>query len=145
MIKDTIQATGQLTVQLFGSNGQLKEQHSLKNLVVSVGLNFIAARLTGTPAVMSHMALGAGTAAAVLANSAVGSELGRVPLVSSAVSANTVTYAATFLPGAATGAVTESGIFNASAAGTMLCRTVFPVINKGVGDTLSVSWVVTIS
>jgi hypothetical protein len=61
------------------------------------------------------------------------------------VSGNAITYTATFGAGTATGAVVEAGIFNASSGGTMLCRTVFPVINKNAGDSLAVTWVVTVS
>ncbi len=54
-------------------------------------------------------------------------------------------YVATFSAGEGTGAVTEAGIFNASTSGTMLCRTVFSVVNKAAGDTLQVTWTVTFS
>ena len=37
------------------------------------------------------------------------------------------------------------GIFNDDETGTMLCRTVFAVVNKAANDTLSVTWTVTIS
>jgi hypothetical protein len=56
-----------------------------------------------------------------------------------------VSYAATFPAGTGTGAVVEAGIFNASSAGTMLCRTTFDVVNKGADDAMSVTWTVTIS
>jgi len=55
------------------------------------------------------------------------------------------TYVATFGAGTGTGAVTEAGLFNAASGGTMLCRTVFPVVNKQSGDSMTVSWVVTVS
>ena len=45
----------------------------------------------------------------------------------------------------ATGAVTEAGIFNAASGGTMLCRTVFSVVNKGADDSLSVTWTITLT
>jgi hypothetical protein len=56
-----------------------------------------------------------------------------------------VTYVATFPAGTGTGAVTEAGIFNASSSGTMLCRTVFPVVNKQSGDSMTITWTVTVS
>jgi hypothetical protein len=52
---------------------------------------------------------------------------------------------ATFGAGVATGAITEAGVFNALTAGTMLCRTVFSVINKGALDTLVITWKVTVA
>ena len=56
-----------------------------------------------------------------------------------------IEYVTTSGAGVATGAVTEAGIFNASSSGTMLCRTVFAVVNKGSGDTLQVTWTVTLA
>jgi hypothetical protein len=34
---------------------------------------------------------------------------------------------------------------NSSSSGTMLCRTVFSVINKAATDSLSISWVISAS
>jgi hypothetical protein len=95
------------------------------------------------------MAIGSGTVAAAGADAALGTELARVALTSTTIVTTNVTndaiqYVATFLPGTGTGAVTEAGLFNDASAGTMLCRTVFPVINKGAADTLTVTWKVTI-
>ena len=50
-----------------------------------------------------------------------------------------------FIAVVSTGAITEAGIFNALTAGTMLCRTTFPVVNKAAGDSIVITWVVTIS
>ena len=46
---------------------------------------------------------------------------------------------------ATTGAITEAGLFNASSSGTMLCRTVFSVVNKGASDAMTITWTVTVS
>ena len=145
MIQDNLKVTGDLTVQIFDKAGKLKEERQLKNLVVTTGKTFIAARMVGTPTAMSHMAVGAGTAAASASDTALGSELGRVALSSSTSASNVVTYVATFGAGTGTGAVTEAGIFNASSGGTMLCRTVFSVINKGADDAMSVTWQITVN
>ena len=95
--------------------------------------------------VMSHMAIGSGTTAAAVGDTTLQSELGRVALSSSTAAGAVATYTATFPAGAGTGAVTEAGIFNNLTAGTMLCRTVFSVVNKGADDAMSVTWTVTIS
>lgn len=140
-----IKAKGDVFIELNKAGGSV-EKTEIKNLVVNTGLAFIASRMKDTTAAaMSHMALGAGTVAAVAGDSALGSELGRVTLTSTTVSSNTITYVATFGAGTATGAVTEAGIFNAGSSGTMLCRTVFPVVNKQAGDSMTVTWVVTVS
>jgi hypothetical protein len=143
---EQLKASGSLRVVVFDKNGAVKEEHYLKNLVVSVGKNFVASRMVGTTsAVMSHMAVGSDGTAAALGDTALGAELGRVVLASSASTANVVTYTATFPAGTATGALVEAGIFNAGAAGIMLCRTTFAVVNKSIDDAMSITWTVTIS
>ena len=143
---DSLKASGSLRVVVTGSDGKVKEEHDFKNLVVTVGKNFVASRIVGVAAnVMSHMAVGSGTTAAAIGDTTLGSELGRVALATSTATTNVVTYTATFSAGTGTGAVTEAGIFNAASAGTMLCRTVFSVVNKGVDDALSITWTITIS
>jgi hypothetical protein len=144
--KDDIKASGSLRVVVFDKSGAVKEEHEFKNLVVTVGKNFVASRIVGTASnVMSHMAVGSGTTAAAAGDTALQTELGRVALASNTAAANVVTQTATFPAGTGTGAVTEAGIFNAASAGTMFCRTVFAVINKGTDDAMSVTWTVTVS
>jgi len=148
-INEMVMAKGTLDVVLTGADGQVKENVHIPNLVVTVGKEFIAARMadTGIPDQMSHMGVGSGTTAAANGDTALGTELGRVALTTAggSVANAVVTYEATFGAGTGTGAVTEAGLFNASSAGTMLCRTVFAVVNKGADDTLSITWTVTIS
>ena len=143
---ENLKASGSLRVVITGADGKVKEEHDFKNLVVTVGKNFVASRMVGTASnIMSHMATGSGTTAAAAGDTALQTELGRVALATSSASTNVVTYTASFPAGTATGAVTEAGIFNAASVGTMLCRTVFAVVNKGVDDAMSVTWTVTIS
>ena len=150
MLKDNIKTKGTLTLVLTDENGNVKQQDE-HNLVVSAGLAYIASRMKdATAAAMSHMSVGSGTVAAAASNTALGSELGRVALtsttiVTTSVANDAVQYVATFGAGTGTGAVTEAGVLNAASAGTMLCRTVFPVINKGALDTLTITWKVTVA
>lgn len=142
---ELLKATGRLNIQIIGADGAVKDAREVDNLVVSTGLAYIASRMKdATATAMSHMAVGSGTATAAAANTALGTELGRVGLTSTTVTANAVAYSASFGPGVGTGAVTEAGLFNASSAGTMLCRTVFSVVNKDAGDTMAITWTVTI-
>ena len=125
---EMIKATGRLNIQVIGPDGMIKDEQTVDNLVVSVGLNFIASRIRDASATaMSHMAVGSGTAPAASGNTALGTELGRVSLTSTTATNNAVAFVATFGAGVGTGAVTEAGLFNASTAGTMLCRTVFEI------------------
>ena len=145
MIHDGLKITGAVEITLFDKDGQVKDQRSIKNLVVTTGKTFIAARMVGTPAVMSHMAIGSGTTAADATDTALETELGRVALASSTSSGAVVTHTATFGAGTGTGAVTEAGVLNASSAGTLQCRSVFPVVNKGADDGMSITWTITVS
>lgn len=151
LIQENVKVTGQLNIQLMDLNGRIKQDLLIPNLVVTSGKNFIAARMkdTGSPAQMSHMAIGTSNTAALVADTLLGAENARVSLTTAGgtVSNNVVTYNATFNPGTGTGAITEAGIFNSGTANTvtMLCRTVFAVVNKGADDTMSITWTVTIS
>ena len=145
MFAEQIKVTGQVSIVVTGKDGQVKDQREIKNLVVTAGKAFIAARMVGTPTAMSHMALGSGSTAAAVGDTALGSELGRVALASATSAAAVVTYTASFPAGTATGAVVEAGTFNDPTTGTMLCRTVFAVVNKGADDAMSVTWAITVS
>jgi hypothetical protein len=128
------------------TTGLIKQTLHVPNLVVTVGKNYIASRIVGTAAsIMSHMSIGTGTATPAAGDTTLGTEAGRVALASGTASTNTVTYTASFPAGTGTGAITEAGVFNAASAGTMLCRTTFPVVNKAAGDSIAITWVVTVS
>jgi hypothetical protein len=145
---EKIVATGELKIVVTAPDGTVKQEETVKNLVVTTGLGFIASRMEGTSAnVMSHMAIGTGSTAAAAGNTTLGTESARVALTSTTVTGPAVAYVATFPAGtpASLTAITEAGIFNASSAGTMLCRTVFAVVNKDVGDTMSITWTVTMA
>jgi hypothetical protein len=145
MLNDNLKVTGAVQIQLFNKDGSVKDSREIKNLVVTTGKEFIAARMVGTPTEMSHMAIGADGTATATGNTALGSELGRVALASDSASGAVVTYVANFPAGTGTGAVVEAGVFNASSSGTMLCRTVFSVVNKGADDAMSITWTITVS
>ena len=150
MLVENFCAKGLVTFVLTDENGNIKEQQD-HNLVVNSGLAHIISRLQGTTqAVCSHMALGTGTTAAAATQTALVAESARVALTSTTIVTTTVAndsiqYVATFNPGTATAAITEAGLFNAASAGTMIARTVFPVINKGALDTLTITWKITVA
>ncbi len=146
MLNDSIKLVGQLKLTLTRPNGHVKHEIIVPNLVVTTGKNFIASRIKDASATaMTHMAIGTGSTAAAAGNTALGSEAGRVALTSTTVTDNAVAYVATFAAGTGTGAITEAGLLNASSSGTLLCRTVFSVINKASADTLGITWTVTVS
>lgn len=143
---DKLGLKGELKIVLTDKNGNVKDERTEKNLVVNDGLYFIVDRMVGTAsAIMSHMAIGSGAVAAAAGNTTLGTELGRVAITSDVNTNNQVTYVATFGAGVGTGAVTEAGIFNDPAAGDMLCRTVFSVVNKAADDVMTINWTITLN
>jgi hypothetical protein len=149
MVNEEIKITGHVDIVVTDKHGFVKDTRSVKNLVLTAGKEFIASSMlkttTNSPVAMSHMAIGSGTTAAAIGNTGMESQLGRVALASATSSGAVVTYTASFPAGTGTGAVTEAGILNNSTGGTMLCRTVFSVVNKGSDDAMSVTWTVTVS
>ena len=142
--QDGIALTGKLTISL---NDEIVQETN--NLVVTAGKEWVADRMKDTSTVMTHMGVGTGTTAAVIANTALETQHGdgRQTLTTSGgtVAGAVITFHRTFAAGNQTGAITEAGVFTAATGGTMLCRTVFGVVNKGALDTMTISWAVTIS
>lgn len=143
MFQDGMKLSGKLTISV---NDEVVKE--VDNLVVDAGKDFVASRMKdATDAAMTDMAIGTGSTAAAAGDTALGSESARVTLTSTSVSGSVITYAATFAAGtpSSAAAITEAGLFNASSGGTMLCRTVFDVVNKGAADSMTISWAVTVS
>lgn len=147
--EDTVTLTGKLIIKI--NDDVVRE---VPNLVTTAGKGLIASRLaSASDGVVTHMAIGTGTTAAAASDTALGTEVTRQAVDTSGgtVSSNTITYARTFaaddpdITAPATTAVTEAGLFTASSSGTMLARTVFAVVNKGESDSMTISWVITIS
>jgi|TARA_R110002096_G_scaffold323067_1_gene517193 hypothetical protein len=141
MLQDSLKMTGHLAIAI---NDEVVQE--VPNLVVTAGKGYVASRMKDTTqAAMSHMAIGTGSTAAAVANTALVSEVDRNSLTSTTVSGSTITFVATFGAGEGTGAITEAALLNASSSGTMLCRTVYAVVNKGSQDSMTVTWSVTVS
>ena len=141
MFSDDLVMTGRLEIAL---NGEVVKE--VPNLVVTAGKEYVASRMKDTTKnAMSHMAIGTSSTSAASADTTLGSEADRQLLTSTTVSNATITYVATFGAGDGTGALTEAGLFNAASSGDMLCRTTFSVVNKGASDSMTITWVVTVS
>ena len=145
-MNELLKAKGQVSVEVFGPDGNLKEKAHIPNLVVQVGRDYIASRMKDATAnVMSHMSVGEDSTTPAIGNTTLGNEIGRVALDSTTVNNNVVTYVATFPAGTGTGGLEEAGIFNDATAGTMLCRTTFAIVNKAAADSMVITWAITIS
>jgi DNA-directed RNA polymerase subunit E'/Rpb7 len=144
--QDGLKLTGRVKVFL---NDKLVRD--VKNLVVTEGKEWIADRMqqdTGS-AVMGWMTIGTGTTAVVVGDSTCETQAHHQALTTSGgvVAGAVITFASTFAAGDGTGAITEACITNNTTVdtGDMLARTVFGVVNKAAGDTMTISWSVTIS
>jgi hypothetical protein len=148
MFDEALAITGRVTLELLDEHGRLKDFREIENLVTNTGKAAIAGRMVN-PAVathMTHMAVGSGSTAPAASDVALAAEIVRVALATAGgtLAGAVVTYAATFAPGIGTGALQEAGIFNAPSGVSMQNRTTFAVINKAAGDTLNVTWTVTV-
>lgn len=147
-MQDSIQVKGDVILITKDNQGNVSKQLHIPNLVVTGGKGFIASRMASANSnVMSHIAVGiGGNTAAAASQTTLYTELGRanVDISGGTVTGNTVSFSATFADGEVEGNLSEAGIFNASANGTMLCRTTFPNYEKVPGETLTVSWTIKI-
>jgi hypothetical protein len=147
-MEEQVKVTGHISLRLFGPDGVLKDSREVRNVVVTVGKNYLALWLTQATQsdyFMRYLALGTGTTAASASDTALETELATRVAGTLSSSTNVWQNQATFGPGVDTGAITEAGIFDLSAAGTLFARQVFPVVNKGAGDSLQLTWQVTFS
>ena len=146
MFSEYITMKGELDIAVFNEETQTyTDKRRVENLVVQVGKNFIASRMIqATDAVMSHMAIGSGTLTPASSDTTLTTEVARVAITSATIADNVVTYVALFPAGTGTGPLTEAGIFNSGATGTMLSHTTFAVVNKGANDTVSITWSITV-
>lgn len=140
---------GWMFVDVRDSAGNLKESRIVKNLITDAGLAGAANRLGGIgTAAFTYIALGTGTTAANAADTTLETELAvsglsrvnaTVSAVTTTVTNDTLQLANTFTV-TGTAAITEAGILNAGAGGTLLSRLVFSAVNVINGDSLTVTY-----
>jgi ElaB/YqjD/DUF883 family membrane-anchored ribosome-binding protein len=124
---------------IHGPDGELKDEWQIHNLVVTAGRRVFLAS-GGTAKYLKDFAwcaIGTGAAAAALGDTTLGAEVARVAATVSNPDSDTLRVSGAFGAGVGTGAITESGLFNASSSGTMLNRLVFSAYNKGALDSLT--------
>jgi len=135
-------------------DGNIKQVHDSgwsRNGITYAGFAEIAGLMLtdvgGTP--FDYVAIGTGTTAFDPSQTALASELirkaGTGTRVTTTVTNDTAQLVAVFSSGdglSGTSSITESGVFNASTGGVMLCRQVFTAVNVNwdAGDTLQITW-----
>ena len=149
-LNENIKARGKVKFVLTKADGTVQETY-VKNLIVNVGLDFICGRIMdstlGSNTQMTHMAIGTASADPAAGDTILNSELARSAFSQVTITEPSIEFQAYYAPGSGTGVISEAGIFNAAGtnAGTMLCRTRFPIITKEAGDALSINWIVTVA
>ncbi len=140
MINDGLKLTGALEIAI---NDEVVQK--TENLVVTAGKNWVASRMNDANTVMTHMAIGTNDTTEAPGQTTLVAHLDRNSLTSTTVSTNTIQYVGTWAAGDGTGAIKEAGIFNHATTGDMLARTKFSVVNKGVSDSMTITWTITVS
>lgn len=147
-----LKVTGAVNILHLDGQNRVIEERNIKNLVVNLGRNTIAARIAGnTQPNVSFMSVGtSGTGVSYTDTGLITLVSGSNTAISSAtVSANVITYSATFSPGVGTGALQEAGLFtgfgSSTTSGNLFCRTTFSTVNKGAADTVIITWTVNIA
>jgi len=144
-MKENTHFKGTVQIKHWDGEGNILLDKTYDNLVVTTGLQWIAARLnTPVPAVMNYIAVGTSNTPPALNQTALVAEVARsvVSVGGGSVSGTTIVYSTTFGAGVATGALQEAGIFQLATGSPMLSRVTYPVINKGASDTISILWTI---
>lgn len=136
-------------------SGLLIGEYDYHNIVTNAGKAQVAGLMLTDVAgtAFDFIAIGTGTTGEVAGDTALQTEIttgggaraaGTGTRVTTSVTNDTAQLQVTF-NFTASFAVTESGVFNASASGTMLARKTFSAINVVSGDSLQVTWKVQVS
>jgi len=147
--RDDMAMNGHVKLELFGSDGALKDAREIHNTVTTLGHKMAADQLLASPAIVTPGWMEVGTGAAGSAASSILTTYiagSRTALDSKTRGANAViTMVCTMGAGVGSGAITEAGTFNVVTQNTtdMIMYATFSAINKGVDDSLVITWTLT--
>lgn len=149
---ENVKIQGNVDLKLFTKDGELKDQRYVRNLVTSAGKDFLARKIIhgafneGTGTVnetedVSSIAIGSGTTAAALADTALETELADADIRFSSTENNIASFITTFEENVGTGTVSEVGLLSDASPELLICRTVLdtPFV-KSSTDYLVVNW-----
>ena len=149
-----LQLHGRVDIVLYDEKGLMKDERHLDNLIVDSGLEGVAYRIAPHDGIITpsnpwnYIGIGTGLTSPAPTDTALQLELARIqdPQAEYTItSGKQVKLQVSFDPGVGTGVVSESGLFNAATSGDMLARQTFSPIVKGASDTLTVTWIITLS
>lgn len=138
-MNDGFKLSGHIQVWERKADGSLRLHEDKKNVIVTVGKNYLA---TGAGlADFTEIAAGIGANAATAADTALYSESFR-KVGSQSSSLNVWQNSVTYLPGDGAGLIEEIGLFSGL---TMLARQTISSFNKTASNSMIVVWQITIS
>jgi len=158
MYQNFVNLKGRINLKVFDSFGNLKDEEDINNVIVNVGKAVVAGRIlddvtSAQAQPFDFIALGTNNTAAAATQTTLGAEIttgggerssasGSRVLTNVASDTaqliNTFNFTSTF-------SIVESGIFNDANSGDMLARQTFTAKNVNNGDSLQVTWKVTVS
>ena len=153
MAGESMGLSGQVNMVLRDSYGYIKEERDGPNTVTNAGIAEIVKLASSEAAdAFTHVALGTDDTGAAVTDTTLGAEIDsdggeRDASTVSAETVNTADDTIQLISGwNFTGAlsITESGVFNDASAGTMLCRQTFTTLPVDDGDSLIITWKVTL-
>jgi len=156
-LKQGAQLNGWIKIDHYDKDGNLIESVETPNALTNTGFTEVAGLFcsdqSGSYTAFDYIAVGTGTTAATATDTQLQTEetengLTRAAATGTLVTVNVTNDTAQLVKSfSVTGsvAVTESGVLNAASTGTMLCRQTFSAINVADGDTLQITWKVTVA
>jgi hypothetical protein len=131
---------------LYDELGKLKDEVTLHNTATTGGKQGVSALIASGTLKPAWMAVGTGSPTGTGATDKLGTEVARVAVDSKTTTNAICTIVATFPAGTATGTLTEAGLFDVVTANTtvMWASGTFSQV-KGAGDSLVITWTLTIS
>lgn len=151
---------GKVDVVLYDELGNVKDERHIDNLIVNDGVEGVAYRIAphdgsiASSAPYNYVALGTSDTAVDASDTGLSAELPAGASYArqqdstaqySTSSGNKLILSVVFGPDEGTGNLRESGVFNASTGGNMFARQTFDEIQKASGDTLTITWTITLS
>lgn len=147
-LKDSYPVKGKLHLLLTDKDGKVKDEREYKNTITVLHDATVADRMAGgTDTLILYTGIGTTsggkTTASVQLEAQVARVLNDTNTQGGGAEDNNVEHVSTFAAGVGTGAIVEAGLFTGAADTTLMAFQEFSVINKGAGDTLTVTWTVT--
>lgn len=149
LIQSPLQMRGRVTVEYFDvRTGRLVRRVEHNNLITSAGKAVAASAMSNNSNGISHIAVGDGTTAPTIGDTALSNEQFRGAVLStSRDGAGGLTLTLTLGTGDNNGnTIAESGLFDASSGGNLIARVVYDSVDrvdKTATITAQISWTIT--